>query len=730
MQCQITLFSGVNMRSIYKHLNYNLLFIIIIIYTVFLLSFVIINGYDEYNDSKSDLQLANNSKKDIINNHIDQFQFYNFQIDDVISLNHNKPFLSDQDKHYLTTLFTNNHFFDSFMIIDKNQNITFSYPEKVSDNIDFDIFSLLNSDNDTILTNRFDVNYLTIIHKHNEEQYYVYFFCKSSMKEIFDTNLFFIQDSNNYSLLNNKTNLVIPPDKLTGFTDLFKGSYYGYYQTDTIFGHNYYLITQISKTLFLKQVWLSSLIPFLSSLVILSFLFLLSHRKINQIIKKPYEVFIYEVESLEEKDFNYLSSINEKETEYLEFSQILKEFKKIILYNKNNYENMIQGIKNELTQAQEGNKSKSLFLANMSHEMRTPLNSIIGYTQLTKKIGFENTKKVEEYFSSINNSSEILLQKVNDILDLSKFESKQFELHEKPTQLVQVIKEMHDLLNIQATKKNIEFSFYLDPQIPKYLNVDSTRLKQILINICANAIKFTDAGSVKLEVEVFGYTNDSVYLEYMITDTGCGIPKDQIDNIFVPFVQVDNNNNMHIGTGLGLTIAKDLIRLMGGDISVTSKENVGSIFSFITKFKISNEEKSDGVSVLDIDNQLFMEKINNKRILICEDNLINQIFMKEIFSVFNKKDIEIACDGYEAVEKCQDKIYDLVLMDIQMPRMNGIEATKIIKSMVAYKDVPIIALTANAFSEQINEYLMSGMSDYLPKPVDIKRLKHLLYNNL
>ncbi|HEY8365484.1 MAG TPA: ATP-binding protein, partial [Haloplasmataceae bacterium] len=351
------------------------------------------------------------------------------------------------------------------------------------------------------------------------------------------------------------------------------------------------------------------------------------------------------------------------------------------------------------------------------------------YTQLTQKIGFDNLEKVKEYFENIQNSSDILLQKVNDILDFSKIESKHFKLLEKPTNISKLVKEVYDLLKIQADRKNLNFSYILDPYLPEYLEIDEIRLKQVLINICSNAIKFTDKGSVKMQVKVFGYTNDAIYLEYIISDTGIGIPKDKIDTIFVPFVQA-NNSNDYPGTGLGLAIARDIIRLMGGDINVVSKENVGSIFSFITKFKITSYYRQKVSEMIDVDNDTFSALIKDKKILVCEDNLINQVLIKEIFALFNKKDIDIAKDGFEAINKCKDKLYDCILMDIKMPNLNGLEATKIIKNLIQYKNVPIIALTANVFSDQIKEYLLVGMIDYLSKPIDIKKLKNVLYQQL
>jgi len=515
-------------------------FLIVSIYTVFLFSFFIINFYNEYDQAKDILKNENESAQNLINIHIEAFTYYNNQIDDLIAINMNsfllaeEPFVEETNKELISILFRDNRYFDNLLIINVSEEIEYAYQTISIDILNLNLLNEVNSTNRSILTNQLHPNYYTIIYQYNPDIYFIYYYCQEAMNTL-TGNHFFIQDTQENQLIYSQQQIDIPESGKEGFTNFFQGNHFSYYLKVNVFDDSYYYVTQISQKEIFNAVIASSVIPFIVSLLILAFLFFLSYLKIVQIIKKPYERFIFEVESLEEKDFNYLASLNELQTDYVEFSLILKEFKKICLYNKNNYENIIQGIKNELTNAQEGNKSKSLFLANMSHEMRTPLNSIIGYTQLTKKIGFVNQEKVEEYFSCIHNSSEILLQKINDILDLSKIESKQFELHEKPTQIVQVIKDMYDLLSIQAEKKNVDFTFYIDPQIPQYLDIDNTRLKQVLINLCANAIKFTDEGCVKLEVDVFGYTNDSVLLEYIVTDTGIGIPKNKIDNIFYSF---------------------------------------------------------------------------------------------------------------------------------------------------------------------------------------------------
>lgn len=693
------------MKSIYHDIYISFLKIPIIIYTIFFISFLSIVSINEYKKADSELIHSNEMKKNIIMKNINNV-YNNKELYESMKLNNTFEAIED--------------------LIIFDQFLELIYPLDLdTEEINKDLLQTVNQNKTYILTNKLtDSKNLYAILLDENLNYYIN---KIYDKELVpNNNQFYIQNVNNEIIYSeakvDNINLHIYDNNKS----FIKGKHLIYYENLNIFGSDYLLVSRISIFDILLLIMSKFFMPLIITTIVMLFVFLLVIRKFKLIIKKPLEKFTNEIDNFEEIDF---LSINDEQMEYFEFSELRKTLQKVFIFSKNKYENMIQIIKKDLILAQESNKAKSLFLANMSHEMRTPLNSIIGYTQLTKKVGFENIEKVEDYFARISNSSEILLQKVNDILDLSKIESNQFELKSKPTEIVNVIKNIYDLLSIQAEKKNIYFIYTINDKIPKYLDIDSTRLKQVLLNLCANAIKFTEKGFVKLEVEIFGYTNNYILLEYIVTDTGCGIPKDKIDNIFVPFVQVDNNNNKQIGTGLGLTIARDLIRLMGGDIIVTSKENVGTIFSFITKFRISDNVQKDD-SLTDIGNDVFKEKIKGKKILVVEDNLINQIFIKEIFSVFDKKDIEIASDGLEAIKMCKNKAFDLILMDIQMPNMNGVEATKIIRSMISYDNIPIIALSANAFSEQINEYLNFGMNDYLPKPIDLNLFKVVLVKNL
>ncbi|ERJ13455.1 ATP-binding protein [Haloplasma contractile] len=381
-----------------------------------------------------------------------------------------------------------------------------------------------------------------------------------------------------------------------------------------------------------------------------------------------------------------------------------------------------------MQEAVSANNAKSIFLANMTHEMRTPLNSVIGYTQIINKIGFKNITQVEDYVNRINVSSEILLRKINDILDLSKIEAGQLELNKELAHLREIIHEVYDVLIFQAESKGIEFYFDIDQRIPEQLIFDHTRLKQILLNLCTNAIKFTETGSVSISAELFNHLGNELIIDWKVKDTGCGMPKDKLGGIFVPFTQV-NQTDQKTGTGLGLAITKDLIELMGGSISVSSKVGVGTIFSFTTilnQVETVEEFQENRIPTKEVSQETVTKRLKDKKILVVEDNNINQVLIIEIFSLYNKSDIEIVNNGKEGLEACRNKQYDLIFMDIQMPVMNGIKATEEIRKLELYESTPIIALTANAFKNQLEVYIEDGMNECLAKPIEIERLEEIL----
>jgi signal transduction histidine kinase/CheY-like chemotaxis protein len=489
-------------------------------------------------------------------------------------------------------------------------------------------------------------------------------------------------------------------------------------------GTNYLVTTSISQQSMNHLYFFTYFLPFMSTFVLIISLYAFFRYKLYKSNFIPIQDLVSDFKEFSELELDHFNDKAHVRYDVEEFNELYEYFKQFCQYNKINYDSLIKSLQLKLEAAEESSQSKSVYLANMSHEMRTPLNSIIGYAQLIEKIGYDDVNKVKAYVDHIHNSSNILLQKINDILDLAKIEANLFEMIKEPVQIRRVVKEVYDLLVLSANKKGINFFYRIDPQIPNYLLFDETRFKQILINLCSNAIKFTQEGYVKLDIELFGFINDSIVLDYKITDTGIGISNDHQDKIFLPFVQVGNKT--HQGTGLGLTITKDLIKLMGGEINVTSKLGVGTIFSFTTIFEVVDVTVKDEQDDERTDEEI-LELIKDLKILVVEDNPINQLLITEVFHVFGKDDIDLADDGLEGINRCKETQYDMIFMDIQMPNCDGVEATQILRSWDSYRDTPIIALTANAFSEQVNEYLSLGMTDYLKKPLDIKSLKKVIH---
>lgn len=629
-------------------------------------------------------------------------------------VNRNKN-LNPYDQELIDVLLLNHYPFDNYVLIE-NAEITYAR-KPVEIPINSEIINTLNNEG-VFISQDLVTNQLLAVKYIDQDKQVIFFYNQEMYDLLAEYHTKIVSSASdlpeNYFDKNSFKKII----SIIKETDVVTFKKTKFYDCD------YLLLTTINSNKILEDILNEMTLPLSYSLIIFSIIYLFFYYRLNQSINIPLDRFVKSIDDLEVIDSDAIT-LSSSELTYDEFVLIFNHLKRLIVYLKSTYENIITSLNNELKNAEKTNDAKTMFLANMSHEMRTPLNSICGYTQLLKRMGYDNKEKVQEYVECISTSSELLLQKINDILDLSKIESNEFCLNERPNDLAQIVKEVYDLLKVQTQNKNIEFSYNLDPNIPPCLSIDSTRLKQILINLISNAIKFTEKGQVTLEIEVFGYSNDYVILEYTISDTGVGISKDKIDNIFVPFFQACSNKYPNTGTGLGLTIARDLIKLMGGDINVQSKENVGTIFSFITKFKTCDVEKVENHNQ-ELSNEYITELLKGKKILVVEDNVINQIFIKEIFSVYNKSDFDIANNGVEAVEMCKNKLYDIILMDVQMPVMDGVEATKIIKQMVSYQNVPIIALTATGFSEYIKQYLMDGMDDYLLKPLELKKFKNVL----
>lgn len=387
-------------------------------------------------------------------------------------------------------------------------------------------------------------------------------------------------------------------------------------------------------------------------------------------------------------------------------------------------------------QAEAASVAKSDFLATMSHEIRTPMNGIIGMTNLLLDTPLSSKQK--EYAETISTSSNNLYALLNDILDYSRVEAGKLELEIRPTRLVGLLDEVLALFSQIAREKGIQLDYSLAPNVPEYILCDPTRLRQILVNLVSNALKFTSQGFVQMVFRRKGEHPDlpllgeTFQLECEVRDTGIGIPEDKVKAIFDSFQQVDSSvSRKYGGAGLGLAITKKLLELMEGDISVKSKPSVGSTFTFFITTESHQPPvlgDDDFVSERPVRTG-FDETLGLKypiRILVAEDNLINQTVIEGILDKMGFE-ITLAENGLEAIGLLRGEKYDLIFMDIQMPDMDGITATQRIMEMFPPEQRPaIIAMTANAMSGVREEYLRAGMDDYISKPFKLEDLEKII----
>ncbi len=380
--------------------------------------------------------------------------------------------------------------------------------------------------------------------------------------------------------------------------------------------------------------------------------------------------------------------------------------------------------------AEAASKAKSDFLANMSHEIRTPLNGIIGFTDLLKNTNLEQIQR--NYMDTINQSAHSLMSIINDILDFSKIESGKLELDIKEYDIVSIVTQVMDLVKYDSNIKKIELNLNINSNVPKFVFTDSIRLRQILVNLLSNAVKFTQKGEVSLIIEAIEKRSDEEYLiRYSVKDTGIGIEKDYQDKIFNAFSQGDNSTTRKFGgTGLGLTISNQLLALMNSKLQLNSEFGNGSTFFFDVVCKASNETITKEIDTVEI--TINHEKLDeygqeNFKILIVEDNKINMLLAKTLVKkILPNGTIYEAINGKEAVDKYEILQPDLILMDVQMPIMNGYEATKEIRKSNKGKHIPIIALTAGTIVGEREKCLEAGMNDYASKPIIKEALEGMI----
>jgi CheY-like chemotaxis protein/nitrogen-specific signal transduction histidine kinase len=365
-------------------------------------------------------------------------------------------------------------------------------------------------------------------------------------------------------------------------------------------------------------------------------------------------------------------------------------------------------------------RAKSQFLANMSHEIRTPLNGILGLSCLMEEESIPDD--LRPMMSLIRTSGEVLRRVLDDVLDFSKIDSGKLELVEEPFDLAACLRWSFELFRDSAVEKNLECRLNLDDALPSHVSGDATRLRQVTANLMSNAVKFTHRGSIEMEAHLVEMAppGGRHVIRVLVRDTGIGIPGNRIGRLFQSFSQVDAaTNRSYGGTGLGLAISRRLVEMMGGTIRVESRAGKGTTFEFTFTAGIADGAQP-AADTADYEN------LKGLRILVAEDNKVNQMVTMRMLEKLGCQ-ADLACDGASAIQRVEANTYDLVLMDLGMPEVDGLEATRRIRRMRGPESaIPVVALTASASNEVRSQCLEAGMNDYLSKPMEFEALRRAL----
>lgn len=372
-------------------------------------------------------------------------------------------------------------------------------------------------------------------------------------------------------------------------------------------------------------------------------------------------------------------------------------------------------------EAQQASEAKSLFLANMSHEIRTPMNGVLGYLELIDQEVYEDKAELKMFVSKTRSAAESLLDIINNILDISKIEAGRMELEKIDFSLREVVDESVSIVSALAEEKDITISTSFEENLPLIMKGDPIRLRQVFSNLLSNAIKFTPKGNIFVNIALKGIEENSAIVTASVKDSGIGIPKEKMDILFKPFSQVDNSYTRKFGgTGLGLRICKEFVNMMGGEIWVESEQGKGSTFFFTAKFEMNENiifEKPEETSTVSA-----VEKRSGKRVLLVEDHKLSQNVARIMLREAGYEP-EAVSDGNEAVKAIKNKEYDIILMDIQLPELDGCKATEEIRKYSDwYNSIPILGLTAMNIKEENQKFLTAGINEVIIKPVNSRTL--------
>ncbi|HRE15824.1 MAG TPA: ATP-binding protein, partial [Rhodocyclaceae bacterium] len=397
------------------------------------------------------------------------------------------------------------------------------------------------------------------------------------------------------------------------------------------------------------------------------------------------------------------------------------ELEELVAARTQELEGTVQALSQARDAAESATRAKSEFLANMSHEIRTPMNAIIGMTDLALRTGLD--ARQTDYLNKVKEAANSLLGVINDILDFSKIEAGKLEFEQSAFHLDEVLNRVRGLVEFSVQKKRLRFAVTMAPDVPNALVGDPFRLGQILINLCNNAIKFTEKGAVTVDIRRLEGGADWVVLAFSIRDTGIGMSPEQLGRLFQPFSQGDaSHTRKYGGTGLGLAISEQLVRHMGGEISADSALGQGSEFRFTARMRLGQPATSDMADATLAENGL----LRGMHILLVEDNDFNQQIATELLAGVAGATVTVAGNGELALQALAVDTFDVVLMDIQMPGMDGYETTRRIRRDPRWRKLPIIAMTAHAMTRDRDQCLAAGMNDYVTKPFDPARLFELL----